>query len=245
MSDLVAGMARLSEQEEIANKHLASAIEFAAALHEIKSGGLYKFKSPTWETYLQDHWSGKISRSQADRIISAHTVKLTLESGGAKPKVVTTKQAQKLQKLPTNLQVAAYEKAAKKRYEESQTAEPTTEDIDEAVAEIEQEERSQIDLIRMYAADFSAMVKAVKAVGLRIEQLSHHAHGAELSGRMGEVRHGIDEIIQALRMSAPYCECCYCGQKNKCDACKGRGWISKALYRNASKELQDKVTEHA
>lgn len=250
-TDLVPVLADLEQHEAFIRQNVNTAFEVACRLAEIKGRQLYLAKSATWELYLVDHWPGVFSLRHADKLIKSVQVTHALESGGGGAKTVTVRAAQSLSRLPSDLQIQAHEQAVKtaaaKRADADSNGEvePTAVEIEEAVREQEAKTKEPIDLIRMSAKDFRELSRQADALQGRIEQLSQSAYGAELAHRTAELRHHVEEIKQALKQGAPHCECPHCGLKQCCESCKGRGWFSWAMFRNAPKAMQETVQDHA
>jgi hypothetical protein len=75
-----------------------------------------------------------------------------------------------------------------------------------------------------------------------ITQRLNHPGAAVLASGESRIKADIDNLDIELKFAVPYCECVYC--KNKmpklanCNACKGRGWITQEIYKQAPKELK-------
>lgn len=75
-----------------------------------------------------------------------------------------------------------------------------------------------------------------------ITQRVSHPGCAVLKSGESRIKTDIDNLDTELKFATPHCECVYC--KNKmpkvanCNACKGRGWITQEIYKQAPKELK-------
>lgn len=75
-----------------------------------------------------------------------------------------------------------------------------------------------------------------------ITQRMNHPGCAVLASGESRIKTDIDNLDSELKFATPYCVCVYC--KNKmpklanCNACKGRGWITQEIYKQAPKELK-------
>lgn len=75
-----------------------------------------------------------------------------------------------------------------------------------------------------------------------ITQRVSHPGCAVLATAESRVKTDIDNLDRELKFAAPHCACVYC--KNKmpklanCNACKGRGWITEEIYKQAPKDLK-------
>jgi len=75
-----------------------------------------------------------------------------------------------------------------------------------------------------------------------ITQRVSHPGCAVLKSGESRIKTDIDNLDTELKFATPHCECVYC--KNKmpkvanCNACKGRGWITQEIYKQAPKDLK-------
>lgn len=75
-----------------------------------------------------------------------------------------------------------------------------------------------------------------------ITQRLSHPGCALLADAESRVKTDIDNLDSELKFAAPHCACVYCNNKMpklaNCNACKGRGWISLQIYKQAPKDLK-------
>ncbi len=90
--------ARLTELERVVEAGLATFIEVGEALAQIRDQRLYEATHRTWESYLDDRWSG-LSRSYAHRLIAAAGVAAVLPPGNTTPAPTTEAQVRPLTAL--------------------------------------------------------------------------------------------------------------------------------------------------
>lgn len=249
--DLVERTAEADNLIAVVNKGYDTFMEVGEALSQLKQKRLYIIYEPTWAKFLESQWPGRFNRNKADRLIDCFHVSHNLEVAGEKVEKIPVRSAQKLNRLAYRSQLAAWD-AAKDKCKADAEAKglptenltPTSSHVERAVREVESREAEPIDLIRMAARDFNELRKQTTALEQRIEALAQNAWGAELKPRLDEIRASMKAVRETLKQAAPYC-LCYCARG--CRMCRRRKprWISRAIYRSAPKEMQEKVTEHA
>lgn len=87
-------------------------------------------------------------------------------------------------------------------------------------------------------ADLSRKMAALKG---EVEDLDHHKAGAALQTNLITV--DLTNAGIMVRGGCPHAMCPYCGgeqqvQGTKCEACKGRGWLTKGVYDQAPAEIK-------
>lgn len=90
--------------------------------------------------------------------------------------------------------------------------------------------------------EFKEKRQALTNIKTWITQRLSHPGCAVLASGESRIKADIDNLDIELKFATPYCACVYC--KNKmpkvanCTACKGRGWITQEIYKQAPKEMK-------
>lgn len=92
------------------------------------------------------------------------------------------------------------------------------------------------------AGEFDEQRAKLTAIKSWITQRVKHDAGAKLAGAAQRIKTDIDNADRELRFAKPHCVCVYCHNKPpkvaNCNACKGTGWITEDIYKNAPKGMK-------
>lgn len=94
--------------------------------------------------------------------------------------------------------------------------------------------------------EFDDQRKKLTAIKSWITQRLNHPGAKWLEAAAQRIRSDIDNADSELKFAKPYCVCVYCLNKPpkvaNCNACKGFGWITEPVYKQAPKGMKrDKV----
>jgi len=90
-------------------------------------------------------------------------------------------------------------------------------------------------------SEFKALSKAIKDCCDEAERLVGEDAGFFLKSGWQSLEADLANAREKVNLAMPFSICCYCnnGQGRKeCRACKGRGWLSKGLYKAADEKLR-------
>jgi hypothetical protein len=92
------------------------------------------------------------------------------------------------------------------------------------------------------ATEFDAHRKALTNLKKWINQRAQHAAGRILQAGQQRIITDIDNLDREIKFARPHSTCCYCKNEMpklvECSACKGSGWISEDVYKQAPKGIK-------
>ena len=104
--------------------------------------------------------------------------------------------------------------------------------------EVTGELRKPFELI----AEIQQQRQKLTAIKSWLTQRINHAGGLVLAAAQQRIVTDIDNADRELKFAAPFCQCVYCQNKMpkvaNCEACRGRGWLTKEVYESAPKGMK-------
>lgn len=255
---------KLAELETTIESGLQSFIEVGNALAAIRDRKLYTDVHETFEGYCKSRWG--FAKSHAYRLIDSAKVVKNLSPMGDIPPPTNERVARELAEIEDeNKQADVWSKAvetapkdksgqpkitaahvAKVRDEVlgPQEPEPTK---PEPVAEKETEgpltdDEGQVvpkSLAEIFgrAAEFEQHARTLAMVQKWANDIA--SDECAMWFHVQSFVADLNNAKQALRFNKPYAVCPYCqAKKRNCEACKGKGFVSKGIYKAAPSELR-------
>lgn len=229
----------------------------------IKERKLYLWEHATWEEFCDDKL--KKSRSYVHRLIEAEGVRKALPppeptQTGAEPNVANSNEntpdshplreshARELARLPVEQRAEALADATKAAGKKPPTADQIKAEVDrraadepEPVTDARGSPVTQKKLQPVFVAGvaFGTLASQVATLKGKVAALLEGPAGAVLAEQRQDVERDRQNILAALKFSRPYTVCPYCDARKKdCEACRGRGWVTKHVHDQAPAKAQ-------
>lgn len=87
------------------------------------------------------------------------------------------------------------------------------------------------------AKEFGAISRAINKAAKDAKELQENVPGCDM--KLSSVEKDLRNASSAVKFAAPYAVCAYCkGKSGKCEACKGRRWLTKTQWGNVPGDMK-------
>jgi hypothetical protein len=241
----------LAELEQIVDAGKCSFIDMGFALKEIRDRRLWEATDASFDAYCVRRFEFK--KARAYQIIQAADVTTDLSTAVEKTALPQReRQVRALAKVEPERRAEVWQAAkASSNGKEPTTAviaavakrqPPELDPQDEAGQPIPAKLRPAFDNV----ARFDNALQALSEIASELNPLMGDANdvkplpgGEFLAAQRQYIKTGLKNLRETLKATRPYAVCPYCkGGKAKCEACKGAGYLPRAVYEEAPKEMK-------